>query len=359
MPSHRASGRIRPDQRDTDDSNGILGDDVAIQEEHIASVRATEQQNKERNTKIDMRNRLDHIIKFLRDKYPEYYAVGVKEITEEDRSHSDRFYHKSTHDLIYTGLNVKVVKAFLGTRKKKENGKTCSFVQLRKYNDCILHGAKEADERLPRTYYEEMEKFLTSFKKETAKAKKDGNLDEQEADPISWSLFRLMLGWLLESKNVFVWVYSILQWNCMARSINIGVLGLHNFRLGEDSVICKYDKTKADQAGEKVADKNIYANPFDPLTCPHLALAIWLWYDSSNLEFSEAFFKRNETEDNAASNRYCSQISELMRQKCEIVREYIRVEHANSHGTRKGSATMAISGTTVPPSVSSIAARGE
>ncbi len=48
-----------------------------------------------------------------------------------------------------------------------------------------------------------------------------------------------------------------------------------------------------------------------------------------------------------------------MRQKCEIVREYIRVEHANSHGTRKGSATMAISGTTVPPSVSSIAARGE
>jgi hypothetical protein len=46
-------------------------------------------------------------------------------------------------------------------------------------------------------------------------------------------------------------------------------------------------KTKANQAGEKVADKNIYANPFDPLTCPHLALAIWLWYDGSNLEFSK------------------------------------------------------------------------
>jgi hypothetical protein len=83
---------------------------------------------------------------------------------------------------------VKVVKAFLGTRKKKENGKTYSFIQLQKYNDCILHGAKEANKRLPRTYYEEMEKFLILFKKETAKAKKDGNLDEQEADPISWSL---------------------------------------------------------------------------------------------------------------------------------------------------------------------------
>jgi hypothetical protein len=51
-----------------------------------------------------------------------------------------------------------------------------------------------------------------------------------------------------------------------------------------------YDKTKADQAGEKVADKNIYANPLDPLTCPHLALAIWLWYDGSNPELSKAFF---------------------------------------------------------------------
>jgi hypothetical protein len=82
-----------------------------------------------------------------------------------------------------------------------------------------------------------MEKFLNSFKKETVKAKKDGNLDEQEADPISWSLFRLMLGWLLSARNVFVWVYSILQWNCMARSINICILGLHNFRLGKNLLL--------------------------------------------------------------------------------------------------------------------------
>ncbi len=65
MPSHRASGRIRPNQRDMDDGNGILGDNVAIQEEHMASVHATEQQNKEGNTKIDMQNCLNHIIKFF------------------------------------------------------------------------------------------------------------------------------------------------------------------------------------------------------------------------------------------------------------------------------------------------------
>jgi hypothetical protein len=29
--------------------------------------------------------------------------------------------------------------------------------------------------------------------------------------------------------------------------------------------IVQYDKSKVDQTGEKVSDKNIYDNPFDPL----------------------------------------------------------------------------------------------
>jgi hypothetical protein len=94
----------------------------------------------------------------------------------------------------------------LAHRKTKENGKTASHVQIRKYNDAIIYGAKEAKQHLPITYYEEMEKFLAAFKKETTTAKKDGMLDEQEADPISKTLFRLILQWTLAQKNVFIWV---------------------------------------------------------------------------------------------------------------------------------------------------------
>jgi hypothetical protein len=41
------------------------------------------------------------------------------------------------------------------------------------------------------------------------------------------------------------------------------------------------------------------------------------------------------------------------------LKQYVHVDHANSHGLRKGSATSASSGTTCPPGVSLIAARGE
>jgi hypothetical protein len=88
-----------------------------------------------------------------------------------------------------------------------------SHVHIRKYNGSIFHGSKEAKEKLPLTYYTEMEQFLASFKKATVKAKKDGMLDEHEADPIPYALYHLILQWSLGSKNILVWVYSILQWN--------------------------------------------------------------------------------------------------------------------------------------------------
>ena len=69
----------------------------------------------------------------------------------------------------------------------------------------------------------------------------------------------------------------------MARSKNIGDLAYHNFRTGDDCLTIKYDKTKADQAGEKVMDKHIYANPFNPLVCPILALGVWFTLEGERL----------------------------------------------------------------------------
>ncbi len=82
------------------------------------------------------------------------------------------FFWKNSHDLIYTGLNVSLVKAFLAHKKKKPNGNTSSHVQLRKYNDAILYGAQQALQLLPRGYYDKVEKFLNSFRKEALEAKK-------------------------------------------------------------------------------------------------------------------------------------------------------------------------------------------
>jgi hypothetical protein len=104
-----------------------------------------------------------------------------------------------------------MVKAFLANKKQKANGKTSSHVRLRKYHNAILWGSQQAKQIRPRAYYDEIEKFLTLYRKETVDAKKEGKLDDQEADPISWSLFKLILSWALDTSNVFVWTCSHLQ----------------------------------------------------------------------------------------------------------------------------------------------------
>jgi hypothetical protein len=231
--NRQRGGRIRSHERETNDNAVILGADLVVQEEHLTSFRNTENQDIALSVKRNYRNRLMHIYKFWKKEYPQYYAIGVRELTEEDLQSEDVFYHKCKHDLVYVGLNVQMVKTLLAHKKVKQNGKASSHVQLRKYNDAIIYGSKCTRNPLPRSYYDEMENYLNAFKKETTQAKKDGMLDEQEADPISWSLFRTMLGWALKEMNIFLWVFSILQWNCMARSINIGVLAFHNFGPGK------------------------------------------------------------------------------------------------------------------------------
>jgi len=132
-----------------------------------------------------MRNRIKHIIDFWRDTYPEYFEIGVRALSAEERADPDMFFHRNTEDIVYAGLNVQMILSFMAHKKKKPNGKICSHVQIRKYNDAILWGASQAKQLLPSSYYEEMKNFLDAFKKTAATAKSKGLLDEQEADPIN------------------------------------------------------------------------------------------------------------------------------------------------------------------------------
>jgi hypothetical protein len=88
---------------------------------------------------------------------PDYYKMGVIELSEDQLVDKDTFWWKNKFNLIYEGLNIGMVKAFLAFKKQKENGKCSSHIQLRKYNDAILWGAKRSQHRLPLSYYEAME----------------------------------------------------------------------------------------------------------------------------------------------------------------------------------------------------------
>jgi hypothetical protein len=78
-------GRIRPHERDTDNNAAIIGADIEVLlEEHSTSVQNTEVQHMSEVNQRNYWNRLGHIFEFLEERYPAYYAVGVRELTDAD-----------------------------------------------------------------------------------------------------------------------------------------------------------------------------------------------------------------------------------------------------------------------------------
>ena len=149
---------------------------------------------------------------------------------------------------------------------------------------------------------------MAAYKKEHAGANKEGNVDEREADPINASLFALICKWAVEEMNIFIWVFSLLMWHMMARSISIS-----SIRGVSDSIQFIYDETKMDKSGEFVQTKNCYANPQTPYLCLYLALGCWLSINSESFETTEKLFVKSATKDSTASQTYCRQLSEMVK----------------------------------------------
>lgn len=118
-------------------------------------------------------------------------------------------------------------------------------------------------------------------------------------------------------------------------TFSIDPLGFHNFSVGMDSVKCKYDDSKADKKGERVSPKNIYANPFNPMVCPHLSLGCWFALRKGTFGKNDSLFL-GAGQPGSASQRYCDGLSKRLTEYMEKVVEFVRPGHANPHGFRKG-----------------------
>ena len=359
--SRHTGGRIYLHQRETNDGVGILGADLvgAIDGELNEAVQETIALGMNPKTRKDYRRRIAKIIKFFKESLPEYYRVGVRQLQEDEIADTTRYMFGQKEDLIYTGINAQFLIVFLSSTDKRADGKLKSFEDVRKYRDSVLWGAKVAGERMPSQLYESLDTYLGAYKKKFASAKKQGNVDAFSTDPIPIAVYRLLLQWSVETNNIFSWLWTLLQWNCMARSASIDCLCFHNFSLGQDSIIIKYDESKADKAGEKLSEKNLYSNPLEWTMCSWLAFGIYCSLMSDNLCESERLFLKKGTKEGTASWKYHEQILGLVKGNEATIMTHMKVERLNPYGLRKGAATHAVSGTTAAPSIPSIARRGE
>ena len=353
MTRNRGGGRIRV----TDDTAAIIGADVQVRAEHAMALNDTKSKESAPETRKGHRRRLRKLIEWWRDEYPDYFEAGTRVLSAEEKANPTKYYHTCDRDVVYEGLRVDMVLSYLAATKYKADGKLYSYEHIRKFHDAILFGKYIADQKLPGSYYIQMESFLLSYRKEHAEAGSDGNVDERSADPISFSLYRLILTWAIAGGNIFVWTWTILQWNLMARSISIDPLALHNIGISEDHFVICHDSTKSDKEGERTHNKAVYCNPLDPVLCPGVSLGIWLSLNQNRFRDSERIFVRRGTRIGSAAHRYCEQLHTMMKKYANIVTTYITTMSA--HGIRKGSATHVACATTCPPPLASIAARGD
>ena len=96
----------------------ILGNDIAINQSHQDKIRETESFRKALRTRKDHNNRLKEMLTWISNEYPEYFATGTVELSDDQKQDKDK-YHHNEFDFIYHGLNVSIIKAVMSAKKLK------------------------------------------------------------------------------------------------------------------------------------------------------------------------------------------------------------------------------------------------
>ena len=346
-----------------DDVTPTIGGGIDLGADYEKQLQDTQQHALTKAVVNDFRRRIGHITEYFKEEVPDYFAVGVRNITAEEKAKPSMYFRKhDKYDLIYAGLNEAVILKFLISRKVKDDGNFLCHSSLRKYYDAIQWGAGIRKEGLSSRFKDSMSRWLAAYQKQTARAKKDGKVASTEADPISFELFGMLNKWALEDGNIYALFWTSTQWNCMARCGSIDPLGFRNFKVVGDAHSVTYDTSKMDQEGKKCFPKHIYANHEHWYLCQWTHMGLYCMTESERLGRTDKFFLEKGNEQGTAAKKYNEQLAGVVNQTAERtdqVKLHCRPGHFNAYGLRKGSATKATSGTTQAPNLPSIAHRGE
>ena len=94
-----AGGCIYPHERITNDTAPVLGSTLDVDDAHLELVRETESEFINDRLCKEYRNRISHVYKCRQEQYPDYYEVGVRNLTHHDYNNPDVYHHNNDRDL--------------------------------------------------------------------------------------------------------------------------------------------------------------------------------------------------------------------------------------------------------------------
>jgi hypothetical protein len=362
----RQSATNNDDESAMDDDTTIATEfnitELELRPEHHANIATTTDHSEKEATRNEYRNRLQRMVDWCRLNYPEHAAELIRPITDDELSDPRKHFHKQKEDFVYEKLSVNFVLAFMASHRTVNpdgTGMARSFEHVRKFQDAIVFGARERGVVISMIFRQKVSTYLSSFKKERRVAARKGLTEEHDADPLHFPLYSKLCMWFIVDSNPFAWVYQVLLWNCMGRSSSVDRLGLHNLKLGTDSLIVTYDDSKTDNTGERVHPKNIYANPYNPSISPFLSLAVWCALSPDQFNRTDSLFLHKGTELGVATRKFGMQLRTVLKNNTEEVATHGDGDRIKAHSARKGTATFLTAGTTDPPPLPSVGHRGE
>ena len=129
MATGRSTHRV---QRNTNDSVPIIGSalvpdvDTSVND----ALHDTISQGMSQATRRNYRSRIAKIIKHFKENFPEYYQIGVRELTQEEMNDRTKYYFKEKEDLIYAGLNVQFSCSFFHPQTNTQMGNSSCMKTL-------------------------------------------------------------------------------------------------------------------------------------------------------------------------------------------------------------------------------------
>lgn len=186
-----------------------------------------------------------------------------------------------------------------------------------------------------------LSEYLIDYKRKVAELKEPGDMKIGEGkQPMSFRGYEYLAGTAMKATNSFSssiknHTFLLLSWCLMARSISVSSIVYDRISWEGDALLIQYGKLKNDQEGSNQFPRRIYANPLNPLICPVLSLAIFVFVNcfsregKSRLLFGETY-----------QNNFSEWLTNVCRSNTDAIEAMgLIIEDIGTHSFRKGVAT--------------------
>lgn len=254
-------------------------------------------------------------------------------------------------------MNYNIIANFMAQKKNK--GKFYSRSVYEGIRSAFVHLYTMSNLTPPSNLSTKMSTLLKGFRRKIVKEKvEDGVSLEEGKEVMSFECLMLLCEIFFKGENdeyIFALTFLLLEWNLMARSDNIVNLHVNDLEWDDDALLIYMKKSKTDQEGKNgKVPFHVYFNTEVPFLNVGLALGLYLLTNPGILSKSTNKLFPAEFQ----YHRYSSILTKTIEVHADRFKVIgVKPGDIGSHSARKGGATLAATGCTVSPSMSSICTR--